>query len=92
MTEQSCRFDGAALEALRVNFRGELIDGDHPRYDQARVVWNARVDRRPALIARCTGVADILQALRFAHEQDAEIAVRGGGHDVARNGCATAAW
>jgi len=66
--------DAAALEALRANFRGELIDGGHVRYDQARSVWNKRVDRRPALIARCTGVADVLQALRFARQQDAVVA------------------
>ncbi|WP_437316481.1 FAD-binding oxidoreductase [Sorangium sp. So ce385] len=77
------RFSPAALASLRSAFRGELIDADHPVYDRARVVWNARIDRRPALIARCTGVADVLAAVRFAREQGALVAVRGGGHDVA---------
>ena len=65
------------------NFRGELIAADHPDYDDARVVWNVVVDRRPRLIARCTGTADVAAAVRFARSRDLEIAVRGGGHNVA---------
>jgi hypothetical protein len=64
-------------------FRGELIGADHPDYGTARAVWNGMVDRRPALIARCTGSADVAAAVRFAREHDLEIAVRGGGHNVA---------
>jgi FAD/FMN-containing dehydrogenase len=86
MHQNPIRFTQAALDALRANFRGDLIDPDHARYDAARVVWNARVDRRPALIARCAGVADVLAAVRFAREHDALVAVRGGGHDIAGNG------
>ncbi|TKC99220.1 FAD-binding oxidoreductase [Polyangium fumosum] len=86
MHQDRVRFSQAALDALRTNFRGELIDPDHGRYDAARVVWNARIDRRPALLARCTGVADVLAAVRFAREQGAIVAVRGGGHDVAGSG------
>lgn len=80
------RFPQAAIDALQPNFRGELIDPESPRYDAARVVWNARIDRRPALTARCTGVADVLAALTFAREHGALTAVRGGGHDIAGNG------
>lgn len=47
--------DRSALEAIRADFRGELIDGESPGYERARVVWNARIDRRPAVIARCDG-------------------------------------
>jgi FAD/FMN-containing dehydrogenase len=64
-------------------FRGELITADHPAYDMARAVWNGAVDRRPRLIARCTGTADVAAAVRYAREYGLEIAVRGGGHNVA---------
>jgi FAD/FMN-containing dehydrogenase len=64
-------------------FRGELITADHRGYDTARAVWNAAVDRRPRLIARCTGGADVVRALRFARDHDLEVALRGGGHNVA---------
>jgi FAD/FMN-containing dehydrogenase len=64
-------------------FRGELIAAEHPDYDSARAVWNGTIDRRPRLIARCAGTADVAAAVRFARERDLEIAVRGGGHNVA---------
>src|SRR5262245_44301926 len=66
-----------------VGFRGELITADHPEYDTARSVWNGTVDRRPRLIARCMGTADVALAIRFARDHGLEIAVRGGGHNVA---------
>ena len=64
-------------------FRGDAIAAGHPDYDDARAVWNGLVDRRPQLIARCTGAADVAAAVRFARDRDREIAVRGGGHNVA---------
>jgi hypothetical protein len=64
-------------------FRGSVIGSDHDVYDDARAVWNATVDRRPRLIARCSGTADVAAAVRFARDHDLEIAVRGGGHNVA---------
>jgi FAD/FMN-containing dehydrogenase len=64
-------------------FRGELIAADHAEYDTARAVWNGLVDRRPRVIARCSGAADAAAAVRFARANDLEIAVRGGGHNVA---------
>ena len=64
-------------------FRGQLITADHADYDTARAVWNGAVDRRPRLIARCSGTADVAAAVRFARHHDLEIAVRGGGHNVA---------
>ena len=60
-----------------------MITPDDSGYDDARTVWNATVDRRPRLIARCTGTADVLAAIRYARDHDLEIAVRGGGHNVA---------
>jgi FAD/FMN-containing dehydrogenase len=64
-------------------FRGDVITPDDGRYDEARAIWNGAVDRRPGLIARCTGIADVAAAVRFARDRDLQIAVRGGGHNVA---------
>jgi FAD/FMN-containing dehydrogenase len=64
-------------------FRGELITSDDTNYDTARAVWNGAVDRRPRFIARCSGTADVAATVRFARDNDLEIAVRGGGHNVA---------
>jgi hypothetical protein len=64
-------------------FQGELIAADHAEYDAARAVWNGTIDRRPRVIARCSGAADAAAAVRFARDHDLEIAVRGGGHNVA---------
>ena len=64
-------------------FRGDVITPEHPEYDGARTVWNGTVDRRPRVIARCQGTADVAAAVRFARDCDLEIAVRGGGHNVA---------
>jgi FAD/FMN-containing dehydrogenase len=64
-------------------FRGRVITADDPDYDIARAVWNGAIDRRPRLIARCLGTADVVAAVRFARDHDLEIAVRGGGHNVA---------
>ena len=64
-------------------FRGDVIVPGHHDYDDARAVWNGTVDRRPRLIARCRGTADVAAAVRFARDRDLEIAVRGGGHGVA---------
>ncbi len=72
-----------ALAELRGSFRGELLLPTTPGYDTARAIWNGAVDRRPAVVARCTGVADVVAAVRFAREHDLEIAIRGGGHNVA---------
>ncbi len=64
-------------------FRGQLITADDPDYDSARAVWNGTIDRRPRLIARCRGTADVAAAVRFARDRELEIAIRGGGHNVA---------
>lgn len=64
-------------------FRGRLISADHADYDIARAVWNGAIDRRPRLIARCIGTADVVAAVRFARNHELEIAIRGGGHNVA---------
>ncbi len=64
-------------------FRGDVITPEHHEYDDARAVWNGTVDRRPRLIARCSGTSDVAAAVRFARDRELEIAVRGGGHNVA---------
>lgn len=64
---------------------GVLLPAD-PDYEQARKIWNATIDRRPAVIAQCAGTDDVRLAQRFAREHDLEIAIRGGGHNIAGNG------
>jgi FAD/FMN-containing dehydrogenase len=73
----------AAVDAFRAELRGRLLRPAEAEYDTARRVWNGMIDRRPALIARCTGVADVLRSVAFAREQDLLVAVRGGGHNAA---------
>jgi hypothetical protein len=63
-------------------FSGEVIDPSHPGYDAHREIWNAMVDRRPALIARCASPADVVAAVRHGREEGLEIGVRSGGHGV----------
>ena len=71
-----------AYEDLAAAVRGSVILPGDPEYDQARAVYNAMVDKRPAAIARCRDVADVITCVRFAREHDVEIAVRGGGHSA----------
>ena len=71
------------LETLQTQIRGEVIGTDHAQYDDARQIWNAMIDRHPAMIIRCTGTADVVQAVRFAREQNLLISVRGAGHNIA---------
>ncbi|WFB05763.1 FAD-binding oxidoreductase [Streptomyces sp. LX-29] len=68
---------------LRSSLHGEVIDSGHPRYDEARTVWNGLIDRRPAVIARCAGTADVVEAVRAAREHRPVVSIRGGGHQVA---------
>ena len=72
--------DEAGLSALEASFRGELVRPDDAGYDAHRKVWNGSIDRRPALIARCAGVADVRAAVGFAKDSGLPVAVRGGGH------------
>jgi FAD/FMN-containing dehydrogenase len=71
-----------AVQELAAGFRGELIRPEDDGYDGARAVYNAMIERRPALVARCTGVADVIAAVNFARENELVVAVRGGGHSV----------
>jgi FAD/FMN-containing dehydrogenase len=70
------------LARLRHRFQGQVLLPDEDGYHQARQVWNAMVDRRPAVIARCASPADVAAAIGFARAHDLELGVRGGGHSV----------
>lgn len=73
----------ASVDAFVEGFQGDVIRPGDDEYDEARAVWNRVIDKYPALIARCTGVADVIDAVNFARENDLLIAIRGGGHNVA---------
>jgi len=70
-----------AVAALRGQIRGELIKPGDPQYEQARKVYNAMIDKRPALILHCADVADVISAVNFARDQHLTVAVRGGSHN-----------
>jgi FAD/FMN-containing dehydrogenase len=72
----------ATLGELAQALRGDLIRPDDPGYDEARSIWNGAHDRRPALIVRCRGVADVLKAVEFARSEGLPLAVRGGAHSI----------
>jgi len=72
-----------AIEKFRPTLRGQSYCPGEPGYDATRTIPNAMIDRRPALIARCSGAADVIACVQFAREQDALVSVRGGGHSVA---------
>src|SRR5580704_11596047 len=70
----------AVVKAFAASLRGRVLTADDPDYEQARRIWNKMIDRRPALIARCSGAADVARAVAFARERELLVAVRGGGH------------
>ncbi|MDL5362061.1 FAD-binding oxidoreductase [Halalkalicoccus sp. NIPERK01] len=72
-----------ALESLEAGFHGELLFPQDEGYEEARAVWNGMIDRHPAIVARCSGVADVVEAVGFGREHGLPVAVRGGGHNVA---------
>lgn len=77
---QSTEIGRIAVDELQASFRGDLVSPADAGYDEHRRVWNGSIDRHPALIARCTGVADVRAAIRFARLHGLRAAVRGGGH------------
>ncbi len=85
MAQLTVEAGAAALAALAPDFRGELLRPGDGGYEGARRVWNGMIDRRPGLIARCTGAGDVQAAIRVARELRLLVAVRGGGHNVAGN-------
>jgi FAD/FMN-containing dehydrogenase len=81
--DRSAAGPSAGLEALRASLRGDLVLPEDPGYDAERLVWNGMIDRRPAAIARCLGVADVLAALAAARERGVPVSIRSGGHNIA---------
>lgn len=91
LTGESAVLTEAEVNEFQAALRGELILPDDPAYDTARRIWNVNIDKRPALIARCMGVADVMNAVNFARDHNLLVSVRGGGHSfpgtcVAENG------
>jgi FAD/FMN-containing dehydrogenase len=81
----TANLEDATVEPFHDRLHGELLEPGDEGYDEARTVWNGMVDREPALIARCTGAADVMSAVDFARDHDLPLAVKGGGHNVAGN-------
>ena len=77
---------GDVSSALQAKLRGEVIGRDHPGYDDARSLYNAMIDKRPLVIARCVDAADVMAAVSFARESGLQLAVRGGSHNGAGSG------
>jgi FAD/FMN-containing dehydrogenase len=72
-----------AVTALRARVRGVVALPGDEGYEEARTIWNAMIDRHPVIVVRCHGAADVIQALKFAVDNDLLVAVRGGGHNIA---------
>jgi len=69
-------------DAFAASLRGHVVMPDTPQYDEARRIWNAMIDRRPAAIIRCHSAADVVRSVRFARRNEALVSVRGGGHNI----------
>ena len=72
-----------SIEELKNRLKGTLLVRDDPGYNDARSVWNGMIDRRPAVIVRCLGVADVIAAVNFARDQGLLLSIKGGGHNIA---------
>ncbi|MDX1815055.1 MAG: FAD-dependent oxidoreductase, partial [Thermodesulfobacteriota bacterium] len=85
MTNRGDRFpvNEEEITNLKDALRGDLITPEDSAYEEARRVWNGLIDKRPGLIVRCAGVADVIATVHFARDNDLQITVRGGGHNVA---------
>jgi FAD/FMN-containing dehydrogenase len=81
-TTMDTGIDEAAIQDFRGGLRGALLRPGDEGYDAARQVWNGMIDRRPALLVRCAGVADVIQSVTFARTHNLLVAVRGGGHNI----------
>jgi hypothetical protein len=77
--------DESVVGEFAASLRGPLLNASDPGYDDARTVQNGLIDRHPALVARCTGAADVIQAVNFARDHGLMLSVKGGGHNVAGN-------
>jgi FAD/FMN-containing dehydrogenase len=75
----------ANIDEFKERFRGDVLLPGDPSYDEVRRIWNAMIDRRPALIARCSSPTDVVQAVKFARKFNLLVSIRGGGHNIAGN-------
>ena len=73
------------IDLLREKVRGPVLQEGEAGYDEARVIWNGMIDRKPRVIVRCKGVADVIDAVNFGRDNQLDIAIRGGGHNVSGN-------
>jgi FAD/FMN-containing dehydrogenase len=76
------------INSLKMRLQGQVLLPGDAGYDESRTVWNAMIDRKPALVVRCRGVADVITSVQFAREHDLLLCIKGGGHNIA--GLATA--
>ena len=83
LTGEETTLPAAAVEAFKKSLRGHLIAPGDDGYDAARTIHNGMIDRHPALISRCAGVADVITAVHFGGDHHLQVAIRGGGHNVA---------
>ncbi|NVF15616.1 FAD-binding oxidoreductase [Vreelandella maris] len=74
-----------AIKEFKTGFAGSVLLPDHPQYDEVRQIWNAMIDRRPSMVARCTSPADVVHALNFVRQHNVPFSLRGGGHNIAGN-------
>jgi FAD/FMN-containing dehydrogenase len=81
VSPSTATLDEAAIQEFAATLRGPLIQPGDPTYDEARAVYNAMIDKHPALIAQCADVADVIAAVNFARDNDLVVAIRGGGHN-----------
>jgi FAD/FMN-containing dehydrogenase len=81
-TTRGMFLEEAAIQEFKTTLRGELLRPGEDGYDDARKVFNVMIDKKPALIVRCAGVADVINAVNFARTNELLVAVRGGGHSV----------
>ncbi len=79
--ESAPTLDETAVQGLAATMRGNLIQPSDSGYDEARTIYNAMIDKHPALIAQCANVADVIAAVNFARDNDIIVAIRGGGHN-----------
>src|SRR5256714_5991542 len=88
MTDQlavEAQLDAEAVAGLTERVRGPVLVPGDPGYDESRTIWNALIDRHPALIVQCSGAADVVDAVNFAREQGLVLSIKAGGHNVAGN-------
>ncbi|MBS2100871.1 FAD-binding oxidoreductase [Carboxylicivirga linearis] len=82
-TEGRVSLDQKLIDDFNTSLGGQLLTGSDADYNEVRQLWNGMHDKKPALIARCTGVADVIASVKFAREHNLLVSVRGGGHNVA---------